>query len=92
VQLDGGDERIVDHVLLGTGYKVDITRYHFLARQTLESVQCVNGFPRLDTNFESSVPGLYFLGAPAAWSYGPLLQFVAGANFAARTMARHIAL
>ena len=32
-----------------------------------------------------------FLGAPAAYSFGPLVRFVAGTEFAARALARSIA-
>ena len=36
------------------------------------------------------MPGLHFVGAPAAWSHGPLMRFVAGAEFAARSVARDV--
>lgn len=91
LQLDDTSQRLVDHVLLGTGYRIDISRYRFLSRELLSSIRCVNGFPVLSTNFEASVPGLHFLGAPAGWSYGPLMHFVAGADFATRTLCRYIA-
>jgi len=42
----------------------------------------VDGFPVLNRGLESSIPGLHFLGKPAAWSFGPLLGFVSGAEFA----------
>jgi FAD-dependent urate hydroxylase len=90
LRLDDGSQRLVDHVLLGTGYRVDISRYCFLSRPLLQSIRCPNGFPVLDVNFETSVPALHFLGATAGWSYGPLMYFVAGADFATRTLARHI--
>jgi hypothetical protein len=35
------------------------------------------------------VPGLHFLGAPAAASFGPLMRFVSGAGYAARAVAEH---
>ena len=56
----------------------------------LEKIACVDGYPVLGRGFESSVPGLHFLGAPAAWSYGPLARFVAGSRFAARSVARAV--
>lgn len=31
---------------------------------------------------ESSVPGLHFLGAPAAWSFGPIMRFASGGWYA----------
>jgi hypothetical protein len=47
--------------------------------------------PRLTRHFESSVPGLYFVGAGAMLSFGPLFRFVSGAAYAAPTVARHLA-
>jgi hypothetical protein len=88
--LNDRTERVVDHVLLGTGYRMDITRYGFITPDILHRLQCSGGFPKLVSGFESSVSGLHFLGAPAAWTYGPLMYFVAGTKYAARTLTRHI--
>lgn len=90
VQLNGGSERVFDHVLLGTGYRIDIARYRFLSSQLLEAIDRVAGFPVLDDGFETSLPGLHFVGAPAAWSFGPLMRFVAGTEFASPAVARRI--
>ena len=90
LKLADGSERRVDHVLLATGYRVDISRYPFLGAQLLSSIRQIDGYPQLEVGFESSVPGLHFLGAPAAWSFGPLLRFVAGADFAARELTSKI--
>jgi hypothetical protein len=86
--LDDGTERRVDHVLLAIGFRVDIARYGFLSEDLLRAVAQVDGYPQLSTTFESSTPGLYFLGAPAAWSFGPLMRFVAGTAWAAQALAR----
>ena len=40
---------------------------------------------------KSSVPSLYFAGLAAAGSFGPLLRFVHGTEFAARQITAHIA-
>ena len=89
--LDDGTERWVDHVLLATGYRVDVTRYGFLAPDLVQTVRCVEGYPELGAGFESSVPGLHFLGAPAARSFGPLMRFVSGTWYAAPTLTHYIA-
>lgn len=78
----------VDHALLATGYRVDVRRYGFLGPALLARVRCVEGYPVLDGGFQSSVPGLYFVGAPASYSFGPLVRFVAGTEFTVRTLAR----
>jgi len=83
-------QRRADHILLATGYRVDIAGYGFLPHGLLDRIARVGGYPRLRPGFESSVPGLHFLGAPAAWSFGPLMRFVAGTEFAAPALTRAV--
>jgi FAD-dependent urate hydroxylase len=90
LRLSDGSSRTVDHVLMGTGYRIDMRRYPFLAPELLERTRCVDGHPVLDPGFESSVPGLHFVGAPAMYSFGPLLRFVAGTEFAARRVTLQV--
>jgi len=90
IKLDNGSECRVDHVLLGTGYDVDINRYDFLSPELLKNVRRLGGYPELAAGFCSSVPGLHFIGATAARSFGPLMYFVAGTEFTSRHLASHI--
>jgi thioredoxin reductase len=90
VRLSSGQERSVDHVLLGTGYHVEVSKYDFLAPELRRAIQTVNGYPILQPGLETSVPGLHILGAPAAWSFGPLMQFVSGTAYASRALARRL--
>jgi hypothetical protein len=69
---------------------VNVLKYEFLAPELVQSIRCVNGFPCLRDGLETSVPGLHILGAPAAWSFGPLMQFVSGAQYASRSLTRCI--
>lgn len=91
LRLNDSSTRVVDHVLLGTGYRVNVTRYPFLSQEIIRAIRVTDGFPHLKGGLESSVPGLHFLGSPAAWNFGPLMYFVAGTEFAAGKLARHIA-
>jgi thioredoxin reductase len=88
--LDDGSERHVDHVLLGTGYEVDLSAYRFISPEVLSEVELVDGYPALGEGYESSVPGLHFVGAPAARSYGPLMNFIVGSWHAAPAVTRRI--
>jgi FAD-dependent urate hydroxylase len=87
VDSEGGSQFRADHVLLATGYRVDIAKYEFLSPELFGEVASIAGYPRLERGCESSVPGLFFLGAPAAWSFGPLFRFVAGTRYAAISLA-----
>jgi hypothetical protein len=42
-------------------------------------------------SYQSSVPGLFFVGAIAAHNFGPLTRFVAGTGLAARHITRRLA-
>jgi len=91
VSFDDGSDRTIDHVLLGTGYRVDISKYDFLSEELKNSIDRHNGYPRLRAGLETSVDGLHILGAPAAWSFGPLMQFVSGTHYASRVLLRSVA-
>jgi NADPH-dependent 2,4-dienoyl-CoA reductase/sulfur reductase-like enzyme len=93
VQLDlsDGTRQTVDHVFLGTGYRVDLANYSFLHPALVRGITCIRGYPRLSESFETTVPGLHITGAPAAYTFGPLMRFVAGSAFAGRTIARGLA-
>jgi thioredoxin reductase len=90
LKLDDGSVSSADHVLLGTGYSVDISRYAFLTPGVIKCVRLTDGYPVLESGFRSSHPGLHFLGATAARSFGPLLYFVAGAEFASSALCAEI--
>jgi len=90
LNLSDGSHEFVDHVLMATGYRVDVRKYEFLSASLVSALRIIGGCPVLGRGFESSVPGLHFLGAPAVWSYGPLMRFVAGADFAARAVSRSV--
>ena len=90
MKLDDGSRRSADRVLLGTGYSVDVARYSFLRQELIKDLDLMEGYPRLRTGFSSSVQGLHFIDAPAARTFGPLLYFVAGTEFASRELASHL--
>jgi cation diffusion facilitator CzcD-associated flavoprotein CzcO len=90
LRLDDGSTREIDHALLATGFRIDVRRYAFLDPVVLGAIRCLDGYPVLGPGLESSVPGLHFLGAPAARTFGPLLRFVSGSGFATRSLVRGV--
>jgi hypothetical protein len=81
---------VFDHVLLGTGYRIDIAKLGILGPDLLRKIACRDGAPRLAAGFETNVPGLHFVGASAVASYGPLMRFIVGASFAARELTQSV--
>jgi len=80
-----------DHVIAATGFKVDVERLQFLDQKIRSKIDTVESTPILSSTFESSVPGLFFVGVSAANSFGPLMRFAFGADFAARNIMRALA-
>lgn len=81
----------VDHIIAATGYRVDLARIPFIEQGLQSQLNNAEGTPVLSRHFESSVRGLYFIGAAAANSFGPLLRFAYGAKFAAQRVASRLA-
>ncbi|MFZ0387077.1 MAG: NAD(P)-binding domain-containing protein, partial [Solirubrobacteraceae bacterium] len=92
LNLSDGSRRTVDHVLLGTGYQVDIRRSRVLAPELVSRIKLVgSGYPVLTKGLEASVPGLHFMGAAASYSFGPINRFVVGTWYSAPAVARRVA-
>jgi thioredoxin reductase len=88
---DGAEETLVcDHVIAATGYKPLVAKLPFLASELCKKIATVDGTAILSDNFESSVPGLHITGPAAANSFGPLMRFMVGAEFAAPRLAAHL--
>jgi cation diffusion facilitator CzcD-associated flavoprotein CzcO len=89
---DGQVERVeADHVIAATGYQVDLHRLAFMDPQLRPQIRKTGAAPALSAHFQSSVPGLYFVGLSSANSFGPLMRFAFGARFTARRLTRHLA-
>ncbi len=80
-----------DHVICATGYRVAVDRNAFFDKDIIAAIRHVDGAPKLSRNFETSLPGLYFIGPASANSFGPMLRFAAGAEFTARRLSRRLA-
>jgi Pyridine nucleotide-disulphide oxidoreductase len=90
---DDGNVRNIEseHVIAATGYKVDVSRLKFLSPALRDKIRLLEGAPILSSSFESSIPGLYFVGLAAANSFGPVMRFACGAGYTARTLSREMA-
>ena len=63
----------------------------FLAPSLVARIRRAGGYPVLRPGMESSVPGLFFVGRPAAWSFGPIMRFVAGGWYGGQSVAQALA-
>ncbi|MBX6769799.1 MAG: NAD(P)-binding domain-containing protein, partial [Actinomadura rubrobrunea] len=80
-----------DHVIAATGYVPDVDRIALLDPDLRAGLRRTGRSPALDAHLQSSLPGLYFTGLAAAATFGPVMRFVYGADFAARRIVGHLA-
>ncbi len=87
---EGAVTECADHVIAGTGFRFDLTRLDYLSPSLRDNLKLFAGAPVLDRNLESNLPGLFFTGALAAPSLGPLMRFVAGTHFTGPRLVRRL--
>ncbi|WP_242882363.1 FAD-dependent oxidoreductase [Actinomadura litoris] len=87
-----GDRLVIeaDHIIAATGFVPNVQRLTMLSPEIRVRVDTRLGAPVLTRDFESSLPGLYFAGLAAAATFGPVMRFVHGSDFAGRRIAHHI--
>lgn len=92
VEGEGGElvDWTTEHVIAGTGYRVDLSRLPFLSDELRTGLRLVVRAPMLTPHFEASAPGLYVVGLASAYSLGPMMRFVYGADYTARRLVGHL--
>jgi hypothetical protein len=81
----------VDHVIAGTGFNVNLDRLDYLPQDLRARIATFSGYPVLNRAAESTVPGLYFVGAAASFGLGPSMRFIAGTYNVARQLTASVA-
>ena len=84
VQGPGGTKTLqTDHVIAATGYKTDLGRLDYLSPDLKQNIAQESGAPVLNSDFETSVPGLFIVGMASAPTFGPVMRFMFGAKHVA---------
>jgi FAD-dependent urate hydroxylase len=93
LHLDGPKQSIIDadHVMAGTGFRIDMSRLSFLSEDIQAALVTRVNYPVVNRAGESTVPGLYFAGAHTTVSLGPGVRFIAGTHHTAGHLARSVA-
>ena len=85
IRLSDNSKCNVHHIILATGYQPAMDNVAFLDRATiLDRLSTIDGFPALDPEFQTSVPGLYISGLAATRDFGPFFGFNVGCPVAAK--------
>ena len=80
-----------DHVIFATGYRTNVDRLPFLTPEDRKVIRRTGDAPALSRHYESSIPGLHFVGPAAANSFGPVSRFVYGTPHPARHLTNYFA-
>jgi hypothetical protein len=81
---------MTDHVVPGTGFKVDLDRVDYLDPELKKQIAREGKAPALDARFETSVPGLFIVGVASAPTFGPVMRFMFGAKHAGPILTRRL--
>ena len=87
---DGPHQTMADHVIAATGYRADLRRLSFMDPVLRGQIAHLEHTPKLSDHFETSVPGLYAMGVLSANTFGPLMRFMVGAEYAAPRLAQRL--
>lgn len=79
-----------DHIITATGYLPSVDRLTMIEEGLRNDLEREEGAPLLSRHFESSVKGLYFVGLQSANSFGPVMRFVRGSEWAAKHLTRRL--
>jgi thioredoxin reductase len=93
LQLDGPGQPSIeaDHVIAGSGFRIDVSRLPFLPDEIQAALVTRANCPLVNRAGESTVPGLYFAGAHTMVSLGPGVRFISGTHHTAARIARSVA-
>lgn len=79
VEFSCGKSKVYDRIICATGYRPTLARLPIELRLRNE-IRTLGQLPDITENAESSVDGLFFIGAWAAARYGPQSNFVYGSQ------------
>ena len=93
LQLDGAKRSSidVDHVIAGTGFRIDVSRLTYLSPEIQTGLTTRGNCPLVNRAGESTIPGMYFAGALTSVSLGPGVRFISGTHQTAPQLAKSVA-
>ena len=92
VLLSNGERIDVDDVILATGYEVDMDRIPLLAAgNVIAQLRTSDGFPCLDRDMQTNIPGLYITSMPAVRDFGLFFAFTISVRTSAKLIGAALA-
>ena len=91
INLKNGEQITVDHIIMATGFKVDMNNIPFLnSGGILEKLNIKNGYPELDINLQTNIPGLYVTSMAATQDFGLFFGFTVSVNTSAKIIGNSL--
>jgi thioredoxin reductase len=93
LKLSNGSMMNADHVIVASGFKINLERLPFLEKDLKSKIireEDYAEFPKLNRYFESNCKGLYFAGPLSSHSHGPTFRFILGLEKTAKTIISSI--
>ena len=91
LRLSDGSTLDCDHVICATGYDMNPKRLTFLSPGIAAAIARPGYNCFVGRDFQTALPGLYAIGPMAMENFGPLLRFMAGAEYVSPRLARTLA-
>jgi thioredoxin reductase len=89
--LSDGSSFNIQRIILATGYRPNMRNVAFLDRATiLDPLETCEGYPVLDTEFQTNLAGLYMTGLAAARDFGPFFGFTVACPVAAKIIGEQV--
>ena len=79
-----------DYIIAGTGFHFNLDNLPILSEKIKSLVDVKHGYPVLDRFFQSSLSGLFFMGAMSEFCFGTSQRFIIGSRYSAPTIAKKI--
>lgn len=90
IEISNGEKVIVDHVILATGYKVNMENIPLLnSGNILEKLKLESGFPVLDNYMQTNIPGLFVTSMAATQDFGSFFGFTVSVNASAKMIGKY---
>lgn len=91
VTLNTGTTLTVDHIILATGYRVNMDYVPYLAQgNILDNLATTDGYPLLDEHFQTNIPGLFITSMPATRDFGPFFAFTISVRTSAKLIGQEL--
>jgi len=91
IMFDKAPNLTADHIILATGFKVNISNVPFFAEGNILSRLAINNdFPVIDEHFQTNLPGLFITSMAAGQDFGPFFGFTIAVRTSAKLIGKAI--